>query len=74
MIAHPPDITVRVPVLYILSPDGDEECLYSGDSLAMRDERAEYLVIDGHLYYPVHEHGMDTIWEGRHVKHGRSVA
>lgn len=76
-IAYPPDTMKHLKRTYMLAPDGDEGYLCNADqaaiSRACRDERRDYLIIDGHMYYPVTD-GPGDIWEGRDVYAGRSIA
>lgn len=77
-VVHPPDTVKRLDRLYRLSPDGDEQILSDADHCKrdrhLRSERRDYLIIDGHMYYPIAEHGPHDIWRGRDVYAGRSIA
>lgn len=70
-IAYPPDTVKSLNRLYRLAPDGDEQPLYDADRCRrdrhLRHERRDYLIIDGHMYYPIAEHGPHDIWRGRDV-------
>lgn len=64
-IAYPPEPVVHLDGLYRLSPDGGEELLCSGRTGLTfwgRQERRDYVIYEGHMYYPWPEYRFD-LWE-----------